>query len=196
MQRMRLDRQSSAISRTTGFENQQVGQMAKEVRWTDDFSEAWAREYPDATDTSDLLLITLLARLSVLIETFEQETLGPFELTPSDYAVLAALRRAGAPYELAPNHLYTALERSSGGMTKMLKRLEKLAFIKRVSDPEDRRGKLVRLTPAGKRVEAEAFRAFLSSTHELLQSASRNDLDIIGDAMRSLLAIIERHFYR
>ena len=78
----------------------------------------------------------------------------------------------------------------------MLKRLEKLAFIKRVSDPEDRRGKLVRLTPAGKRVEAEAFRAFLSSTHELLQSASRNDLDIIGDAMRSLLAIIERHFYR
>jgi len=170
--------------------------MAKEVGWTDDFSEAWAREYPDATDTSGLLLITLLARLSVLIESFEQETLDPFELTPSDYAVLAALRRAGAPYQLAPNQLYTALERSSGGMTKMLKRLEKLAFIKRVSDPADRRGKLVRLTPAGKRVEAKAFQAFLSSTHELLQSASRNDLASIGDAMRSLLAIIERHFYR
>ena len=170
--------------------------MTREGRWTDDFSDAWAREYPDATDTSGLLLITQLARLSVLIETFEQEVLEPFELTPSDYAVLAALRRAGAPYELAPNQLYTALERSSGGMTKMLKRLENLGLVKRVNDPEDRRSKLVRLTPAGKRVEGEAFQAFLSSTHQLLQSASRSDLDTIDDAMRSLLAIIERHFYR
>jgi DNA-binding MarR family transcriptional regulator len=180
----------------TEFEHQQVGRMTKEARWTDDFSEAWAREYPDATDTSGLLLITLLARLSVLIETFEQETLDPFELMMSDYAVLAALRRAGAPYELAPNQLYTALERSSGGMTKMLKRLEGLGFVKRVEDPEDRRSKLVRLTPKGKRVEADAFQAFLSNTHELLQSASRNDLNSIDDAMRRLLAIIERHFYR
>ena len=170
--------------------------MTKEMRWIDDFSEAWAREYPDVMDTSGLLLITLLARLSVLIETFEQETLEPFELMPSDYAVLAALRRAGAPYELAPNQLYSALERSSGGMTKMLKRLENLGFVKRVNDPEDRRSKLVRLTPAGKRVEEEAFQAFLSSTHELLHSASGSDLNTIDDAMRSLLAIIERHFYR
>ena len=170
--------------------------MTKETRWIDDFSEAWAREYPDATDTSGLLLITLLARLSVLIEAFEQETLEAFELMPSDYAVLAALRRAGAPYELAPNQLYTALERSSGGMTKMLKRLENLGHVKRVDDPADRRSKLVRLTPVGKRVEERAFEAFLSSTHELLESASRSDLNAIDDAMRSLLAIIERHFYR
>jgi DNA-binding MarR family transcriptional regulator len=170
--------------------------MTKELRWIDDFSEAWAREYPDAMDTSGLLLITLLARLSVLIEAFERETLEPFELMLSDYAVLAALRRAGAPYELAPNQLYTVLERSSGGMTKMLKRLENLGYVKRVNDPEDRRSKLVRLTPAGKRIEVEAFQAFLSSTHQLLQSASRSDLNAIDDAMRSLLAIIERHFYR
>ncbi|MFQ5417272.1 MAG: MarR family winged helix-turn-helix transcriptional regulator [Myxococcota bacterium] len=170
--------------------------MTNEMRWIDDFSEAWAREYPDATDTSGLRLITLLARLSVLIEDFERETLEPFELMPSDYAVLAALRRSGAPYELAPNQLYTALERSSGGMTKMLKRLENLGLVKRVNDPEDRRSKLVRLTPAGKRVEGEAFQAFLTSTHELLRSASRRDLNIIDDAVRSLLLIIERHFYR
>jgi len=173
-----------------------VARTTKERRWTDDFSESWAREYPDATDTSGLLLITLLARLSVLIEAFEQETLEPYELTPSDYAVLAALRRAGTPYELAPNQLYTALERTSGGMTKMLKRLEGLGFVTRVKDPDDGRSTLVRLTPKGRRVEAEAFRAFLSNTHELLQTASRDDLDTIDDAMRRLLDIIERHFYR
>ena len=168
----------------------------KEAPWVDDFSEAWAREYPEATDTSGLVLITLLARLSVLIETFQQETLERLELMPSDYAVLAALRRAGRPYQLAPNQLYTALERSSGGMTKMLRRLEAMELVTRVNDPEDRRSKLVRLTAAGKKMEKEAFEAFLANTHKLLQSASRKDLATIDDAIRRLLGIIERHYYR
>jgi len=170
----------------------------KDVKWISDFAEAWAREYSDTDvgDTNGLILIALLARLNVLIEAFEQEVLEPFELMPSDYAVLAALRRAGEPYQLAPNQLYTALERSSGGMTKMLKRLEELGFVRRVRDPSDGRSKLVRLTSAGKRVEERAFKAFLSGTHELLKSASASDLKRIDDAMRSLVAIIESEFYR
>jgi DNA-binding MarR family transcriptional regulator len=168
----------------------------RETDWVEDFSKSWAREYPDATDTSGLLLITLLARLSVLIESFQEEILEHFELMPSDYAVLAALRRAGTPYELAPNQLYTSLERSSGGMTKMLKRLEGLGLVKRVRDLQDRRSKLVRLTSAGKKLEEEAFEAFLSSTHELLGPVSPSDLRTIDDAIRKLVAIIESRFYR
>jgi DNA-binding MarR family transcriptional regulator len=168
----------------------------KDADWISDFADAWAREYPDAEDTSGLLIIALMARLNVLIETFEQEVLEPFELMPSDYAVLAALRRAGAPYQLAPNRLYTSLERSSGGMTKMLRRLEELGLVRRVPDPEDGRGKLVRLTAAGKRVEEKAFEAFLSGTHELLKSASGSELERIDESMRSLVSIIESQFYR
>ncbi len=168
----------------------------KETRWVDDFSEAWAREYPDAADTSGLLLITRLARLNVLIEAFEQDTLQPFDLMPSDYAVLAALRRVGSPYELAPNELYTTLERSSGGMTKMLKRLEAMGLVRRTPDPEDKRSKLVRLTAAGKQMEEEGFEAFVARTHELLQSASRTDLETINDAVQDLLTIIEDNFRR
>ncbi len=168
----------------------------KETRWVDDFSEAWAREYPDSADTSGLLLIARLARLNVLIEAFEQDTLQPFDLMPSDYAVLAALRRVGPPYELAPNELYTALERSSGGMTKMLKRLEALGLVGRTNDPADKRSKLVRLTAAGKQAEEAAFEAFVARTHELLRSASRTDLETINDAVQNLLAIIEDNFRR
>jgi len=173
-----------------------AGVTRKPTEWVDDFSEAWAREYPAAVDTSGLLLIALLARLSVLIDSFQQETLASFDLMPSDYAVLAALRRAGSPYELAPSQLYSALERSSGGMTKMLKRLEGMDLVRRIDDPEDRRSILVRLTPAGRVVEEKAFNAFVSSTHELLEAASSSELAEIDDAMRRLLAIIERHFYR
>jgi DNA-binding MarR family transcriptional regulator len=163
--------------------------------WIDEFSAAWAREYPD-TDTSGLLLITRLARLSVLIEAFQRETLEPFDLTPSDYAVLTALRSAGPPYELSPSRLYNSLERSSGGMTKMLKRLEKLGFVKRARDPEDGRGTLVALTASGMEVEEQAFSAILSGTHDLLDSISKSKLGEFDKSLRGLLGVIESHFYR
>ncbi len=167
----------------------------KEQSWIDAFGEAWEREYPDTEDTSGLRIVALLARLSVLTLTFEQETLIPFELVPSDYAVLAALRRAGTPYELAPSELTSDLYRSSGGMTKMLKRLEGLEYIRRVPDPQDGRGKLVRLTARGKKVEEEAFAAFLAGTHSLLKSSTRSDLKMIDEAMQRLLTIIESNYH-
>jgi hypothetical protein len=105
-----------------------------EARWVDDFAEAWAREHGGSANTSGLILIILLARLSVLIEGFQATVLKPLDLNPSDYAVLSALRRSGSPYELAPHELYTALGISSGGMTKMIKRLENLGLVTRIDD--------------------------------------------------------------
>lgn len=163
-----------------------------ETRWVDDFAAAWEREYPDAEDTSAMVLVALLARLSVLIDAFQAVSVKQFDLGTNDYAVLAALRRAGPPYQLAPSQLYTALERSSGGMTKMLKRLEQLGFVCRVPDPDDRRSTLVQLTDAGKVTEEQAFGHIVAAAHRLLESASRTDLETIDDALRRLLVIIER----
>lgn len=163
----------------------------QEMHWVDDLSEAWASEYPEA-DTSWMLLISRLARLSVLIDTFANDTLEPFRLMQSDYAVLAALRRVGPPYTLAPNELYTGLERSSGGMTKMLRRLQDLGFVRRVNNPADKRSKLVRLTAAGKRVEEQAFEAFMTRAHELLGPLP--DPTTINDSVESLVKLIEDRY--
>ena len=93
------------------------------VDWIDEVHTAWEREFP-ATDTASLKTITRLARLGVLLESFQQDVLAPRELVVSDFTVLAALRRLGPPYQTSPSELYYVLERSSGGMTKMIKRLE------------------------------------------------------------------------
>ncbi len=162
----------------------------QEMHWVHDFSEAWGREYPEA-DTSGMLLIARMARLSVLIDALARDILDPFNLMQSDYAVLSALRRAGPPYTLAPAELYTGLERSSGGMTKMLRRLEKLELVRRVNNPADKRSKLVRLTSAGKKVEEDAFEAFMTMAHEVL--APLSDLGAITDAVERLVKIIEDH---
>ena len=163
--------------------------------WIDEFSAAWAREYPD-TDTTTLSPMTRLVRLGVLMDTFQKETLEPFELTPGDYAVLSTLRRTGRPYQLSPSALYTTLERSSGGMTKMLKRLEGLGLIERVPDPEDGRSTRVILTEPGLALQEEIFKVFLSRTQELLHSVSPSRLREIDDSLRVLLEGIESHFYR
>ena len=163
--------------------------------WIDESSEAWAREYPDV-DMSALSPITRLVRLGVLMDTFQKETLEPFELTPSDYAVISTLRRAGPPYQLSPSELYTVLERSSGGMTKMLKRLEGLGLIERIPDPEDRRSIRVVLTETGVALQEEIFNVFLSRTQELLHAISPAKLREIDNSLRILLDGIESHFYR
>ena len=163
--------------------------------WIDESSEAWAREYPDV-DMSTLSPITRLVRRGVLMDTFQKETLEPFELTPSDYAVISTLRRAGPPYQVSPSELYTVLERSSGGMTKMLKRLEGLGLIERIPDPEDRRSIRVVLTEPGVALQEEIFNVFLSRTQELLHAISPAKLREIDNSLRILLDGIESHFYR
>jgi DNA-binding MarR family transcriptional regulator len=163
--------------------------------WIDEFSEAWAREYPDA-DTTTLSTMTRLVRLGVLMDTFQKETLEPYELTPSDYAVLSTLRRTGPPYQLSPSELYTALERSSGGMTKMLKRLEGLDLVERIPDPDDRRSTRVMLTETGVALQDEVFKEFLSRTQELLHTISQGKLREIDSSLRVLLDATESYLYR
>ena len=72
------------------------------IDWIDELSQAWQREYPQL-DASALPPLVRLARLAILIESFQVDVLEPFELTPGDYSVLAALRRAGTPYALNPS---------------------------------------------------------------------------------------------
>jgi DNA-binding MarR family transcriptional regulator len=161
------------------------------VTWIDDLSTAWDREYPDL-DVRTLPPMVRLARLSVLIESFQIEVLEPFELTPGDYGVLAALRRAGAPYELKPSKLYSRLQRSSGGITKILKRLDEQGLVTRSPDPDDGRGSLVALTPRGVDVQDRVFNAFLSATQDLLQEVTFGELREIDGSLQQILEAFER----
>ncbi len=161
--------------------------------WIDDLSTAWEREYPDL-DTSSFPPMVRLARLSVLIESFQQAVLSPFELSSGDYGVLAALRRAGEPYQLSPSNLYSRLQRSSGGMTKTLKRLEELTLVERSPNPQDGRGSVVSLTERGLDIQERVFNAFLSATQDLLAPLSRTDLTETDRVLSNLLDTFEARF--
>ena len=160
--------------------------------WIDALGTAWRREYR-GVDTGALPPLVRLARLSMLLEAFESEVLRPFELARSDYGVLAMLRRAGPPYELSPSRLTGQLDRSSGGMTKILKRLEDAGLVRRLPDPEDGRGSRVSLTKSGLELQDRVFHAFLAASQQLLAPLSAPKLRDADRALRALLGVFEAH---
>ncbi len=161
----------------------------------DRITESWARSYPEQ-DISVLPTMVRTSRLGMLGEAFHRETLEAFDLQPSDYSVLAALRRQGPDRAISPSELYYTLERSSGGMTKMLHRLEERGLVKRIPDPTDGRTSRVRMTAAGEELEREIFKLSLERSRTLLADLSPSEIETADTSLKLLLGCLERHFYR
>ncbi len=71
------------------------------------------------------------------------------QLTSAEFDVLATLRRQSPPYQLSPTELCKAMLFSSGGLTKVLYRLQHSNLILRPENPNDGRSLLVQLSPEG-----------------------------------------------
>jgi len=80
------------------------------------------------------------------------ETLAPLGLLPADLDVLGALRVRPPPHEVTPTELYRSLLLSSGGLSKILGRLEVTGLVERRANPADRRSRLVCLSAQGARL--------------------------------------------
>ena len=157
------------------------------MHWLSELSEAWRREH-GPVDASALIPMTYVARLGILVDRFQEEVLEPFDLSPSDYSVLATLRRVGKPYALKPSQLYSELQRSSGGMTKILKRLEARGLVNRGPDPHDGRSAIIALTSEGRALQERAFLSFVVAAEERLAPLS---VPARQSAERGLQSLIE-----
>src|SRR4051794_41701275 len=110
--------------------------------------EEWARERPDL-DASPIGVVGRVSRLARELEARLEPVYRDHGLEPGWHDVLATLRRAGPPYRLRAREFTGALMLTSSGTTKRLDRLERAGLIERSPDPDDRRGTLITLTPAG-----------------------------------------------
>jgi DNA-binding MarR family transcriptional regulator len=113
-------------------------------------------------------------------------------LEPWEFDVLAALRRAGAPYELSPGRLVDRTLVTSGTMTNRVDRLAARGLVQRRPDPDDRRGVLVALTEDGRRTVDSAMADLLASETELLRPLDEPGRDRLVVLLRRLLGQFDR----
>lgn len=132
--------------------------------------DQWRRERPEI-DAEGMSLVPRVMRLADLYDTEMARVSRSFDLKPGWLDVLSALRRIGSPYQMSATELARWVLLSSGGMTNRLDRMEDAGLVRRRPDPSDRRGVLIELTPAGRRVIDAAIDAHLALYEELIGGA-------------------------
>lgn len=152
----------------------------------DDLVLAWRRERDDL-DLAPVEVFSRISRLARLLDLARRDAFTAQSIEPWEFDVLAALRRAGKPYQLSPGQLLKETMVTSGTMTNRIDRLTERGFVERSPDPTDRRGVLVGLSGAGKRAVDGAFETLLSSERDLLGELSTLERRQLADLLKRLM---------
>ena len=157
-------------------------------RWLEN---AWLEEIPNL----DFAVEGIVDRMNGLSRRFKRslkETLAEHGLSWEEWEVLGALRRAGPPFQRSAGELAEISELSSGAMTNRLDRLEKAGLVKRLSDPNDRRGVLVELTRAGQKAWLESTGAEAAREALIAAALTDREKEQLNTLLRRLMLEFER----
>ncbi len=161
-----------------------MGPVEDEV---DRLVEAWHRERPDL-DVAPLGVLSRVSRLARHLDRARRQAFSEHALETWEFDVLAALRRAGAPYELSPGVLLTSTLVTSGTMTNRIDRLEAQGLVDRRPDPDDRRGVFVRLTDDGRQRVDAALADLLEQERAILSDLTAAERDQLAALLRVLVS--------
>ncbi len=152
--------------------------------------EAWQRERPDL-ELDPMQVLSRVSRLGHHLDRARRASFTDHGVESWEFDVLAALRRAGAPYELSPGRLIKETLVTSGTMTNRVDRLVARGLVERLPDPHDRRGVLVRLTDEGRAKVDGALASLLDRERELLGGLDAPAQRRLAGLLRDLLAPFE-----
>ena len=147
------------------------------------------REFPKIDQTSKGIVYSCRF-LSNHFSLTGAQLLEQFELTEGEYSVISTLRRAGVHASMSPSAICKSIRMTSGGLSNLLRGLERRGLIKRVPSKEDGRGVLVEVTARGRRLAEDALQALGANQFSQLAPLSIDERKHIYAALRMLV----RHF--
>jgi len=148
--------------------------------------DAWRRERPDL-DVEPFAVLSRVSRLARHLDRARRDAFAEQSLEAFEFDVLAALRRAGPPYELSPGELLVQTLVASGTMTNRLDRLERRGYVRRRPDPRDGRVVRVRLTARGRSKVDAAVGDLLDREAVLLAPLSQRERSRLAGLLRAIL---------
>ncbi len=127
-----------------------------------------------------------LAVLSEAVSRCVSQVYGErFQLTRDEWRVLAALAESGAMKSTAAA-LHTTLDKMQ--VSRACGRLESRGLIRRDEDPDDRRNKILRLTPDGRGLLDEVVPIVQAREADLLQALDPHERLALEQTIDKLLA--------
>jgi DNA-binding MarR family transcriptional regulator len=149
-------------------------------------------EFLEQIPNLDLTVEGIVDRIMGISRRFKrtlEETLSEHGLGWADWQLLGALvrkspRSAGALAEI--------VELSSGAMTNRLDRLEESGFVRRIPDPDDRRGVLVELTAKGQRAYHAAAGDEATKEALITSALNKREKEELNSLLRRLMVEFER----
>jgi DNA-binding MarR family transcriptional regulator len=152
--------------------------------------QAWARERPDV----DVRPQGVIGRLHRVADHLTEQLCIVYRrhgLGEGEFDVLAALRRAGEPFERAPGELATFTMVTTGAMTKRIDRLERDGLVTRRPSTSDGRGRVVALTNAGRELIDQAFTEHMRNERRLLDHLTPEQAAHLESLLATWLACFE-----
>jgi DNA-binding MarR family transcriptional regulator len=153
--------------------------------------DQWRRERPDL-DCSPMGIIGRISQLQREVYLAQRATFARHGLDVPSFDVLAALRRAGPPYQLTPTSLMRTALVTSGAITQRLDRLEERGLITRERSRDDGRAVVVSLTDAGREALDAALPDHLDTERKLLDGLSDDDREQLAGLLRRFLVTLGR----
>jgi len=135
-------------------------------------------------------LIMRIMRIGGILERELATLCARYNLKPGQFQALTALRRV-YPRTLTPSELNHGTLLTSGAMTPLIDRLEEKGLVRRLADPDDRRGVRVELTRAGKKLIDEAFDARIERLAELVAQLGEGEVVKSAATLRKILLLLE-----
>jgi DNA-binding MarR family transcriptional regulator len=153
----------------------------------DDLVAGWRAERPDL-DLEPLQVLSRVSRLARHLDRARRTAFAAHDLETWEFDVLSALRRQGEPHQLSPGALLRATLVTSGTMTNRIDRLAESGLVRRLPDPQDKRGVLVQLTERGQTVADAALTDLLEQERGLLAGLDISERDLLASLLRLLLS--------
>jgi DNA-binding MarR family transcriptional regulator len=157
----------------------------------DRFLDEVRDELPAEVDLTVEGIVDRVNGINWRIRKMLDETLEQQGLTSADWKVLTALRWQGKPYRRSAVDLAKRTDLSSGAMTNRLDQLEEEGLVRRLRDPDDRRGVLVELTEKGRKRHQAAIGVQAKKEALLAEALSERDMEQLNSLLRRVMLTLE-----
>jgi DNA-binding MarR family transcriptional regulator len=159
--------------------------------YVDRFLDEIRSELPADLDYEVEGIVDRINGINSRIRRMLADTLEQYDLTTGDWKVLCRLRWKGKPHRRSAGDLARYADLSSGAMTNRLDQLERAGLVRRLPDPDDRRGVLVELTPKGRRIHQETIGVQAQKEALLAEALTEREKVQLNELLRRVMLVLQ-----